>query len=49
VINSAIAAARIHRGLWRDVDFDIRTGCYGNETCLFVPPNGSASRRLPVS
>jgi len=40
LVENAIQAERIHHGVWRNLDDDRFTGCYGHETCLFVPPGG---------
>jgi hypothetical protein len=42
LIENALEAIRIHRGAWRDLDNDLRTGCWGAETCLSVPRGGSS-------
>jgi hypothetical protein len=42
LVQNALEAMRIYHGVWLDLDNDMRTGCWGSETCLHVPRGGSS-------
>jgi hypothetical protein len=40
MLHNAITAQRVYNGQWRDVDNNVFTGCFGQETCLRVVDPG---------